>query len=278
MTYREGLGIGEEILMRAEISEAKTDAWLLMEWAVGISKNDYFMHMHDEMDEEKSTEYFALIRKRAERIPLQYLTGQQYFFGHVFEVNPNVLIPRADTEILVEEVVRVLKPGMKVLDVCTGSGCILISIMLAGEDIYGVGCDISKQALLVAKENARKHEIAPEFLRSDMLDNVTGEFDIIVSNPPYIRTEEINHLMPEVRDFEPIIALDGREDGLYFYRKLISNSNSHLKENGRLFMEIGCDQANDVSLIMENESFTDIRVIKDLAGLDRVVTGVKGNV
>lgn len=278
MTFKDVLKLGEEILSNAQIADAKIDAWLIMEWVAKISKADYFLRMNENVGEEIATEYFALIKRRAERIPLQYITGEQEFMGHTFEVNQNVLIPRADTEILAEEAIKRLSSDMKVLDVCTGSGCILISLMLADGSVSGMGVDISKQALNVAKENARKLGVTPEFIKSDMLDQVTGEFDMIVSNPPYIRTDEIIHLMPEVRDYEPIIALDGKEDGLYFYRKLISASNSHLKDNGLLIMEIGCDQANDVGQLMENEGFTGITVVKDLAGLDRVMIGEKGHV
>ncbi|MCR5271715.1 MAG: peptide chain release factor N(5)-glutamine methyltransferase [Lachnospiraceae bacterium] len=278
MTYKELLHQGEEFLTNEGISDAKTDAWLLLEYCAHISKNDYFLRMNDEISEENKVEFFALAKRRAEHIPLQYITGEQCFMGHNFVVNQNVLIPRADTEILCEEAIRLLKPNSRVLDMCTGSGCILISTMLAGDGIMGVGVDVSKQALIVAKENAKRFEVTPEFIKSDLFDSVTGVFDMIVSNPPYIRSEEINHLMPEVRDFEPVQALDGKEDGLFFYRRIIPDSKDYLTDDGVLILEIGCDQAVEVSDLMENEGFTNVRVVKDLAGLDRVVIGVKGYV
>ena len=159
------------------------------------------------------------------------------------------------------------------MDMCTGSGCIIISIMRNCSDLIGFGYDISKQALIVAKDNARLNNVSVVFERSDLFENVTGKFDVIVSNPPYIRTEEIEGLMPEVAVFEPIEALDGKEDGLYFYREIISRSKDYLNENGRLIFEVGYDQGPDVLCLMRNKGFKDIRIVKDLAGNDRVVIG-----
>ena len=193
--------------------------------------------------------------------------------GILFHVNSNVLIPRQDTETLVEEALKIVRPGMKVLDLCTGSGCILISILKNVTGVEGFGYDISKQALLVAKENARDIGVAATFERSDLFDNVTDSFDVIVSNPPYIKTEDLATLMPEVAQFEPIGALDGMEDGLHFYWKIIAESADYLNENGYLLFEIGCDQGESVSEMMRSAGFSDVQVIKDLARNDRVVMG-----
>ena len=273
MTFRKTLEYGEKKLNEAGILEAKNDSWLLLATACHIDHTFYYVHMDEELEEEQWSAFENLIRKRAERIPLQYITGEQEFMGILFHVNSNVLIPRQDTETLVEEALKIVRPGMKVLDLCTGSGCILISILKNVTGVEGFGYDISKQALLVAKENARDIGVAATFERSDLFDNVTDSFDVIVSNPPYIKTEDLATLMPEVAQFEPIGALDGMEDGLHFYRKIIAESADYLNENGYLLFEIGCDQGESVSEMMRSAGFSDVQVIKDLARNDRVVMG-----
>ena len=194
--------------------------------------------------------------------------------GLTFFVNEHVLIPRQDTETLVEEALKKVKPGMKVLDMCTGSGCIIISILHNVEDVKGYAVDISKQAVNVAKENAKLNEVPVLFERSDLFEMVTEKFDVIVSNPPYIPTDVIPQLMPEVQVFEPIEALDGKEDGLYFYRRIVEQSKDYLNSGGSLMFEIGYDQGKDVSKMMTDAGFSNVCVKKDLAGNDRVVTGM----
>ena len=274
MTYREAIVSGEKSLCEAGIADARNDAWLLLTMACKIDHTYYYMHIDEEMPEELQHEFEVLIKKRAERVPLQYITGEQEFMGMTFHVNSNVLIPRQDTETLVEEALKVVKPGMKVLDMCTGSGCVLISILKNVHGTGGYGYDISKQAINVAKENARLNDVPVLFEHSDLFDNVTGTFDVIVSNPPYICTDEIAKLMPEVRDFEPMEALDGKEDGLYFYRKIIGQCKQYLNPEGHLLFEIGYDQGQKVSALMREIGFHDVQVIKDLARKDRVVTGM----
>lgn len=195
--------------------------------------------------------------------------------GLKFKVNSNVLIPRQDTETLVEEALKVVKPEMKVLDMCTGSGCIIVSIVHNIPEVEGTATDISKQALLVAKENAKLNQVSVTFERSDLFDNVTGTYDVIVSNPPYIRTGEVVKLMPEVQEFEPMEALDGKEDGLYFYRKIIKECKAYLKPGGHILFEIGYDQGEAVSGLLKEAGFKNVTVIKDLAHNDRVVTGME---
>ena len=275
MTYREGLAAGEKILGKAGIADAKTDTWLLMEMACKIDRNFYYMHMMEDMTEEQAKQYQLLIKKRAERVPLQYITGEQEFMGLTFTVNSSVLIPRQDTETLVEEALKAAKPGMNILDMCTGSGCVLISI-LKNVDAKGIGYDISKQALNVAKENAKRNHVVCEFERSDLFENVDGTYDIIVSNPPYIPTEVIHTLMPEVKESEPMEALDGMEDGLHFYRRIVREAKEHLAKGGYLMLEIGHDQGASVSEMLEYGGYAEVRVIKDLARNDRVVIGKRG--
>ena len=273
MKYREAMQEGEKILQEAGIVDAKNDAWLLLAMVCKVDHTYYYMHMEEELMPEQQDEYCVVIRKRAEHVALQYITGEQEFMGLPFKVNSNVLIPRQDTETLVEEALKVIRPGMKVLDMCTGSGCILISILKNVLNVEGVGCDISKQALIVAKENAKLNNVVATFERSDLFDHVTETFDVIVSNPPYIRTEEIATLMPEVCQFEPVGALDGKEDGLFFYRKMIEESSKYLNQNGVILFEIGSDQGQDVSLMLKEAGYQDVQLVKDLAQNDRVVIG-----
>lgn len=293
MTYREAYEEGKRALAAAGVEEAELDARLLLEFACGTNRNTLLAHPEREVSPEEETAYRGLIKKRADRIPLQHLTGTQDFMGLEFEVNAHVLIPRQDTEILVEEALRELHDGMRVLDMCTGSGCILISLLHYSNDCAGVGADISGEALLVAERNAERllggqggaswdggaEEGAAErravFVQSDLFEKVKGQFDMIVSNPPYIRTEVIETLMPEVKEHEPRQALDGSADGLLFYRRIIEGSAQHLKRGGMLFFEIGFDQGEAVKKLMERAGYLEVRVIKDYAGLDRVVCGTR---
>ena len=274
MTYKETIDLGIRILELAGIEEAENDAWLLLSKECKMDRTAYYMHMKDEILPEQLNEYKGLIKKRAERVPLQYITGEQEFMGLTFHVNSNVLIPRQDTETLVEEAIKLVEPGMSILDMCTGSGCIIISILKKCSGIQGTGSDISKQALNVAKENAKLNNVAVDFERSDMFENLSDKYDMIVSNPPYIRSDVVPTLMPEVCEFEPLDALDGHEDGLYFYRKIIKECKSFLKEDGKILFEIGNDQGPAVSDMLTYAGFRNVRVIKDLAHNDRVVVGM----
>ena len=274
MAYKETIDLGIRILELAGIEEAENDAWLLLSKECKMDRTAYYMHMKDEILPEQLNEYKGLIKKRAERVPLQYITGEQEFMGLTFHVNSNVLIPRQDTETLVEEAIKLVEPGMSILDMCTGSGCIIISILKKCSGIQGTGSDISKQALNVAKENAKLNNVAVDFERSDMFENLSDKYDMIVSNPPYIRSDVVPTLMPEVCEFEPLDALDGHEDGLYFYRKIIKECKSFLKEDGKILFEIGNDQGQAVSDMLTYAGFRNVRVIKDLAHNDRVVVGM----
>ena len=365
MTYSEVYHDGREKLERAGVPEAALDARLLLEHICGTSRNDLLAHGDTLVTEENSQAYEALINRRSQRIPIQQLTGVQYFMGLEFLVDEHVLIPRQDTEILVEEALKNLHDGMRVLDLCTGSGCILISLLHYSNGCRGVGTDISREALRVAEKNACRllstgfldgggysgvegfpdgggysgvegfsdggsysgvegfpdggsysgvegfpddggysgaegfldgngflgggvflngddflvgdDRIASlKFIESDLFENVEGTFDMIVSNPPYIPTSVMETLMPEVRDHEPRIALDGSEDGLTFYRRITQECGKYLTGGGMLFFEIGYDQAMAVSALMEKAGFLEIQVIKDYAGMDRVVFGTLG--
>ena len=279
MTFREALNWGKEKLQHAGIPEYDLDAWLLLEHVSGLSRAMYFVRDREEMEESCREQYEEAIRKRESRVPLQHITGVQEFMGYEFHVNEHVLIPRQDTEILVEEADQAADDtgAKRILDVCTGSGCILLSLLKMNENRTGTGSDLSEPALKMAEENRRLLEIPEEraaFVQSDLFERIEGTYDMIVSNPPYIRTEEIRKLQEEVRLHDPYGALDGKEDGLYFYRRIISEAGGYFDHQGTLLFEIGYDQAEDVKRLMEEAGYSQIYVKKDLAGLDRVVGGV----
>lgn len=288
MTYREAINLGEKVLNMADVADAKIDAWLLLEMVCKIDRSFYYLHMEDEVAEEQLSEYEIALRKRAEHVPLQYIVGEAEFMGLKFKVNSNVLIPRQDTETLVEEALKHLGDVEKpeILDMCTGSGCILLSLLLERQDACGTGVDVSPEALEVAKKNAGilKVENRADFVESDLFSapyfcekggKDSGKYDILISNPPYIATDEIETLMEEVRLHDPRKALDGMEDGLYFYRKITAEAGRYLKPGGWLLYEIGCTQGEAVSTMMKAAGFTGVQIVKDLPGLDRVVLGQK---
>ena len=275
MTLKEAYEYGQRQLKSVGIDDADLDAWYLLEHVTGITRAGYFMDMHHVLSAEEEAQYYEFVATRVTHVPLQHITGVQEFMGLSFCVNEHVLVPRQDTEVLVENVLYMLRPGMHVLDMCTGSGCILISLLkLCGfSDISGVGVDVSEEALEVARKNAENLRVDVTFVHSDLFSEMEGQYDVIVSNPPYIRTSVIEGLKEEVKFHDPFIALDGKEDGLYFYRRIVEESPQYLKKGGKLYFEIGHDQADDVSRLMKGAGFSNVTVKKDLAGLDRVVFG-----
>lgn len=273
MTLREACREGAGILSRAGIAEADLDAWYLLEWVSGVSRGHYLAYPEEELTSDQEASFQKALAQRAERIPLQHITGEQEFMGLSFKVSDKVLIPRQDTEVLVEEALKYLKSGMKFLDLCTGSGCILLSLLHSCPGAEGTGADLSGEALQVAEENRQRLGIQAELIKSDLFEEIEGNFDMIVSNPPYIRSGEIDHLMEEVRLYDPRMALDGHEDGLYFYRKIAKESLRFLKSGGMLLLETGYDQGESVPQLLREQGFREIEVIRDLAGLDRVVIG-----
>ena len=273
MNYTEAFLMGMQKLKEAEIGEAQLDARLLLEEVCGTDHNTLLCHGDREVSEAEEEQYRKALEQRAVHVPLQHLLGYQDFMGLNFQVNEHVLIPRQDTEILVEEAMRYLHDGMRILDLCTGSGCILLSLLHYSNDCEGTGVDISKEALQVAALNAELLGIKADFLKSDLYEKVTGKFDLLVSNPPYIERKVIPTLMEEVREYDPYIALDGGEDGLDFYRRIIGGAQDYLKRGGQILMEIGSGQAQAVSELLREAGFKEIDVCRDFAGLDRVVSG-----
>lgn len=283
-TLRQLLKEGEKRLLENQIENSTMEARYLLEYICDLNWAQYLLQADTEADPQEERRYREAVERRCTHYPLQYILGTAGFMGMDFMVNEAVLIPRQDTEVLVETVLKEADiPGGKLLDMCTGSGCILISLMAYGHYGRGVGADISEDALRVARMNGIFNRESWEkdgrgandilWLQSDLFEKVSGQFDVIVSNPPYIPAAVIETLMPEVRDFEPRIALEGADEGLEFYKKITEAAKSCLNPEGGLFFEIGCEQAEAVSEILSQNGFRNIHTVKDLAGLDRVVYG-----
>lgn len=278
LTYRQMCHNGAAILADAGITDAEYDSFALLEYITGMDRTAYILDGSKSVPEDITERYDAVIDRRSSHIPLQHITGQAWFYGRSFNVNSDVLVPRQDTEVLVSEALKVINAKDSVLDMCTGSGCIIITLALEKKLGRAVGADISEAALKVASGNREKLGADDvTFVKSNIFSDINVNddelFDVIVSNPPYIATGEIETLTEEVRIHDPYIALDGLEDGLHFYREITQQSLNYIKSGGWLLYEIGCTQAHDVSDIMSEYGYSNIKVIKDLAGLDRVVMG-----
>ena len=275
MTIKQALNLARQNL-------DSIDAKVLLKFILKKDNTYIIANANKEMSRDEENELQESIQKIKDGFPLQYITHNQEFMGINFEVNQNVLIPQPDTEILVENTIRLVleneslenqensKKTMQILDLCTGSGAIAVSLKKYLPDVKIFASDISEKALEVAKKNAKNNNVEIEFIKSDMFENIHEKFDIIVSNPPYIKSEEIEKLSKEVQN-EPKLALDGGKDGLKFYKIISREIKNYLKENGTLLMEIGYDEANEVMKLFENST-----CIKDYANNDRVIVWNKG--
>lgn len=280
MTIMEAIKKGMIELKNANIETPKLKARLLMQFTLNKPRQYIIVNDLNELTVKEENQYFSAIKKMRQGVPLEHITHQREFMKLNFFVNENVLIPRQDTEILVEEVINIAKKtnAKTILDLCTGSGAIAVSLAkyLPNTEITAV--DISQEALKVAKKNAISNEVENQitFISSDLFTNLENQkFDIIVSNPPYIRTEEIKSLSKEVQN-EPLIALDGGQDGLDFYRDIIKQAHNYLKSNGKLCLEIGDEQKDAITQILKsNFNYTNIKYYKDLQGNDRVIIAEK---
>ena len=281
------------MLREAGIEAWSYEAWALLEWKLGVSRGEYYMDPGRELSEDQAEMILQAARERSGRIPLQYMMGECEFMGFPFLVDERVLIPRQDTELLVETALDRIqslgrsKSSVRILDLCTGSGAIGISVKLLSTKTDVTAADISPDALAVTRANwerlreksgepAGAHdEGGPGFhiVESDLFSRIRGRFDFILSNPPYIPTEIIEELMPEVKDHEPRLALDGEKDGLRFYREISSQAGQYLFDGGCLILEIGADQGDAVAGMLRDQGFRQVEVLKDLAGLDRLVAG-----
>jgi len=273
MTYSELMADGVKQLTEAGFEDARTDVRLLLFHVCGM---DFMTFLRDgELSVPTETEvcFREILERRKAHVPVQYITGEQEFCGLRFHVQPGVLIPRPETEFLAEAVFTA-SAGKRVLDMCTGSGCIAVTVAKFGAPALTAASDYSGEALAVAKKNAELQDADVTFFQGDLFENVDGMYDIIVSNPPYIRSSVVDELMPEVREFEPRLALDGTEDGLMFYRRIAADAKRYLVPGGRLMFEIGHDQGETVPDILCAEGYTSVELKKDYAGLDRMVFAV----
>ena len=293
MTIREVLINIRERLQNAGIEDFEYESWAFLDWKLHIDRAEFYMNPNGEVKEELLAELESVLKQREQRMPLQYLMGECEFMGYDFYVDERVLIPRQDTECLVElavEDIRNIKTQnrcesnntadrkneqkVKVLDLCTGSGCIGISVAKLCPDTEVTLADISEGALSVAKKNAQDLDAGVTLIKGNLFENIEGRFDYILSNPPYIPSEVIEGLMPEVKEHEPRLALDGEADGLSFYREIINEAPDYLNPDGRIYFEIGAEQGEDLTHLMNERGFSEVKVHKDLAGLDRIVTGI----
>lgn len=275
MTAAELIAQAAKRLSDAGVPEPELDAKILFLEAFHMDQVHFLMNRMRPLTEEQRTQqetYEAMIDRRSARVPLQQILGSQEFMGLTFRVTPDVLIPRQDTELLVEKLLPHIQ-GKRVLDVCTGSGCIAISLAVLGKPKQMDAVDLSEKALIQAGKNAKRLGADVSFYRSDMLDKINGRYDVIVSNPPYIASDVVDELMPEVQEHEPRMALDGGADGLDLYRRLLAQAPERLLSGGLLAVEIGYDQREAVMELFREQGFTDVYCDRDLCGNDRVVMG-----
>lgn len=268
------------ILKQNRFETYSLDVEVLLMRCTGFSKTEIYLNVDYELTDKQFMEFQKFFNKRLKKEPIAYIIGMCEFMGIDFFLNEHTLIPRPDTEILVEKAIEIINCNnvKSVLDIGTGSGAIAISIAKYCKECEVIGVDINDKAIEKAKYNATHNNITNvSFLESDIFSALTSEntefkkFDMIISNPPYIRTSEIDELDENVKNYEPLLALDGGEDGLIFYREIVKNSKNYLKKGGHILFEIGYDQANCLFSILEQYEFKNINVLKDLAGLDRVV-------
>lgn len=285
MSEKCNIDLGEELrraqklLEGAGVPDAKNDAWLIMQECLHVGRAEYYMRAGRlcEVDRECLEDFNELLKKRSERIPLQYLFGVQEFMGLEFFVDSSVLIPRQDTEALVEAVLDYSKKrsGLSAADVCTGSGCIAVSLAHYGSFKSIDAFEISPEAIRIAKKNCDHNKVNVKIYESDLMSSAESDYDIIVSNPPYIESSVIESLEPEVKDFEPRLALDGGSDGLAFYRRILEQSKERLKAQGAIFFEIGCDEGAALLALFKEYGLSKGRILKDLSGRDRVAFAYK---
>ena len=272
MNIKELVDYGAKKIEQNNLEDSKLKAKILLTYLLSKSKEYLIINSNMTIDKEQESQYLKYINEICNGKPLQYITNRQEFFRMNFFVNENVLIPRPDTEILVEEVIKISENNFKILDLCTGSGAIAIALAKNIENVNITAVDISEKALEVANINANNNEVNIKFVQSDLFSKIEDKnFDIIVSNPPYIETKEIETLNKDVKQ-EPVIALDGGIDGLYFYKNIIQEAPKYLKQNGYICFEIGYNQKNEVINILNNSNmYYDIFCKKDLSGMDRVI-------
>ncbi len=275
MKLRELFDEGSNILEENGIISPAVDAFYLLEYAAGVDRKTYLLNKEHQVASNIVQKYLEVIDIRANHVPYQYIIGTAQFMGFEIKVTPDVLIPRFDTEILCEIALKLIPENGKVLDMCTGSGCISLAVKCIRDDLHVFASDISEKALDISKKNALAYGADITFIQSDLFDlfDPDEKFDCIISNPPYVTDEEYDDLDPEVKEHEPSLALKGGVDGMDIYNRLIPDSVNYLKHGGWLTLEIGCLQSAEVEYLMTKNGFVNVMTKKDLADLDRVVIG-----
>lgn len=284
MKIKEALKKANQILIQNNIDEVFLKSRILLAHILNVEKEYLIIHDDEVLLSLQENEFFEKVNKLCSGVPIQYLTNSQEFMGVNFYVDKNVLIPQPDTEILVENVISIIKNLQKscqkeitVLDLCTGSGIIGVCLKKYLQNVNVLSSDISSNALEIAKKNANLQNVKIDFIKSDLFENIDEKFDVIVSNPPYIKTDKINELSKEVKN-EPRLALDGGQDGLDFYRKIIKESTNFFRKTGYLALEIGYDQKEAVENLFKNFKYKEIKIFKDLSDIERVIIGKYENI
>ena len=284
MKIKEALKKANQILIQNNIDEVFLKSRILLAHILNVEKEYLIIHDDEVLLSLQENEFFEKVNKLCSGVPIQYLTNSQEFMGFNFYVDENVLIPQPDTEILVENVISIIKNLQKscqkeitVLDLCTGSGIIGVCLKKYLQNVNVLSSDISSNALEIAKKNANLQNVKIDFIKSDLFENIDEKFDVIVSNPPYIKTDKINELSKEVKN-EPRLALDGGQDGLDFYRRIIKESTNFFRKTGYLALEIGYDQKEAVENLFKNFKYKEIKIFKDLSDIERVIIGKYENI
>ena len=254
-----------------DITSPKQNAETIISHALKMKRLDIYLHLEEEISDTQLNTILEITSRRKKHEPLQYILGETEFYGYKINVSNSVLIPRPETELLVEKIINNEKNVNSILEIGTGSGAIVIALAknLNTNKIDAV--DISESALKMAQQNAELNDVEINFFRSDIFENVTAKYDLIISNPPYISQDQYEKLPKEIKDHEPKSALQAKNNGLYFYKKILHNAKEHLTESGKIYFEIGYDQAEKITEIAKKSGFSNIQVLKDLNGFDRIM-------
>ena len=279
MNIQSAIKEGTIILKNSYIKTAKLDSEILLAKVLGSKREDIILNIQKNLDDDHLDHFKKLIKERANRKPIAYLLNKKFFWNYEFYINENALIPRPDTEVIINEILRLAKNKNKIniLDIGVGSGCILLTILKERKNFYGTGIDISKKSLDISKINAKNLNVENrvKFYKSDIDKFNKGKYDLVVSNPPYIKSCDLKYLEKDVINFEPKLALDGGSDGLLQIRKVINKTSELIKKNGKFYLEIGFDQKNKAIRLLNKKGFFINSTLKDLAKNDRCIVSTK---